>query len=125
MRAWTKSLSRRSKCQVRAIASTRGRTPPRTGFTKEERAVQTPFQVRAAHHFGLAPLIDQDKRDLLEIMEDRFDKSATLITSQLPTKNWHAYINEPTRADAILDRLVHNAYVIDLQGESMRKKRAQ
>jgi DNA replication protein DnaC len=83
------------------------------------------FALLIIDDFGLAPLIDQDKRDLLEIMEDRFDKSATLITSQLPTKNWHAYINEPTLADAILDRLVHNAYVIDLQGESMRKKRAQ
>lgn len=83
------------------------------------------FALLIIDDFGLAPLIDQDKRDLLEIMEDRFDKSATLITSQLPAKSWHAYITEPTLADAILDRLVHNAYVIDLNGESMRKKRAQ
>jgi DNA replication protein DnaC len=59
--------------------------------------------------FVLAPLMDQGKRDLLEIMEDRFDKSATLMTSQLPTKNWRAYINKHTLADAFLDRLVHNA----------------
>ena len=83
------------------------------------------FALLIIDDFGLAPLSDQDKRDLLEIMEDRFDKSATLITSQLPTKNWHGYIDEPTLADAILDRLVHNAYVIELKGESMRKKRAQ
>ena len=83
------------------------------------------FALLIIDDFGLAPLSDQDKRDLLEIMEDRFDKSATLITSQLPVKNWHGYIDEPTLADAILDRLVHNAYVIELKGESMRKKRAQ
>ena len=83
------------------------------------------FAMLIIDDFGLAPLSDQDKRDLLEIMEDRFDKSATLITSQLPVKNWHGYIDEPTLADAILDRLVHNAYVIELKGESMRKKRAQ
>ena len=75
--------------------------------------------------FGLTPLTDQTKRDLLEILEDRYDKSATLITSQLPTDQWHAFIDQPTLADAILDRLVHNAYRIDLKGASMRKhKRA-
>ena len=71
--------------------------------------------------FGLAPLTDQTKRDLLEILEDRYDKSSTLITSQLPIEQWHAHISEPTLADAILDRLVHNAYRIQLKGASMRK----
>jgi DNA replication protein DnaC len=71
--------------------------------------------------FGLTPLTDPIKRDLLEILEDRYDKSSTIITSQLPIDQWHAYINEPTLADAILDRLVHNAYRVQLKGGSMRK----
>jgi DNA replication protein DnaC len=75
--------------------------------------------------FGLAPLSDQTKRDLLEILEDRYDKKSTLITSQLPIEQWHAYLDEPTLADAILDRLVHNSYRLNLKGGSMRKhKRA-
>ena len=75
--------------------------------------------------FGLAPLADQSKRDLLEILEDRYDKNSTLLTSQLPVDQWHAYIDEPTLADAILDRLVHNSHRVTLKGGSMRKhKRA-
>jgi len=73
--------------------------------------------------FGLTPLTDLIKRDLLEILEDRYDKSSTIITSQLPIDQWHAHINEPTLADAILDRLVHNAYRIPLKGGSMRKNK--
>lgn len=75
--------------------------------------------------FGLVPMSDEFRRDLLEIIEDRFDKTNTLITSQLPIAEWHRAINDPTLADAILDRLVHNTHRIELQGESMRKKRAQ
>jgi len=71
--------------------------------------------------FGLAPVSDQTKRDLLEIFDDRYDKKSTLITSQLPVDQWHAYLGEPTLADAILDRLVHNAYRLNLKGDSMRK----
>lgn len=74
--------------------------------------------------FGLAPLSDEIKRDLLEIVDDRFDKTSTLITSQLPVDQWHRYLDDPTLADAILDRLVHNAYRLELQGESMRRKKA-
>ncbi len=74
--------------------------------------------------FGLAPLADQTKRDLLEILDDRYAKASTIITSQLPVEKWHAYIDEPTLADAILDRLVHNAHRINLTGDSMRKRRA-
>jgi DNA replication protein DnaC len=73
--------------------------------------------------FGLAPLADQTKRDLLEIMDDRYDKKSTLITSQLPVDQWHIYIDEPTLADAILDRLVHNSHRIALKGGSMRKRK--
>lgn len=73
--------------------------------------------------FGLSPLADQSKRDLLEILEDRYDKKSTLITSQLPVDQWHAYIDEPTLADAILDRVVHNSYRVNLKGGSMRKRK--
>ena len=71
--------------------------------------------------FAIGPLSDQSKRDLLEILDDRYDKSATIITSQLDVKHWHAFLDDPTLADAILDRIVHNAYHLDLSGESIRK----
>jgi DNA replication protein DnaC len=71
---------------------------------------------------GLAPLTDTERRDLLEVIEDRHGNTSTLITSQLPVENWHDHIGDPTIADAILDRLVHNAHRIQLKGESMRKK---
>src|SRR5919202_6526721 len=73
----------------------------------------------------LAPLSDENRRDLLEIIEDRHDCRATLVTSQLPVEHWHEALVDPTLADAILDRLVHNAYKIMLQGESMRKRQGQ
>ena len=82
------------------------------------------FQLLILDDFGLTPLADDLKRDLLEIIDDRFDKTATLVTSQLPVSQWHDYLGEPTLADAILDRIVHNSYKIDLKGESMRKKKA-
>jgi DNA replication protein DnaC len=71
---------------------------------------------------GLAPLTDPERRDLLEVIEDRHGSTSTLITSQLPIENWHDHIGDPTIADAILDRLIHNAHRIQLKGESMRKK---
>lgn len=71
--------------------------------------------------FGLTPMPDSVQRDLLEILEDRYGRRATLITSQLPVEQWHQYLGDPTLADAILDRLVHNAYRVNLKGESMRK----
>lgn len=74
--------------------------------------------------FGLSPLADQTKRDLLEILEDRYDKKSTLITSQLPVDQWYAYIDEPTLADAILDRIVHNSHRVNLKGGSMRKRKS-
>jgi DNA replication protein DnaC len=61
------------------------------------------------------------KNDLLEIMGDRHNKRTTIVTSQLPVENWHDFINDPTLADTILDRLLHNAHKINLKGESMRK----
>jgi DNA replication protein DnaC len=74
--------------------------------------------------FGLAPLADETVRDLLEILDDRYDRRSTLITSQLPVDQWHAYLGDRTVADAILDRLVHNSYRLVLKGDSMRKRRA-
>lgn len=73
--------------------------------------------------FGLTPLSDQSKRDLLEILDDRYDRSSTIVTSQLPVDQWHTYLADPTLADAILDRLVHNSYRLALKGESMRKQK--
>lgn len=73
--------------------------------------------------FGLTPVSEQTKRDLLEILDDRYDRHSTLVTSQLPVDQWHAHLNDPTLADAILDRLVHNSYRLTLKGESMRKQK--
>ena len=75
--------------------------------------------------WGLAPLTDENRRDLLELLDDRHGRRATLVASQLPIDHWHTAIGEPTLADAILDRLVHNAYKITLKGESMRKRLAK
>ena len=73
--------------------------------------------------FGLAPLADPARRDLLEILDDRYDRKSTLITSQLPVEQWHTYLEDPTLADAILDRIIHNSYRLALKGESMRKQK--
>lgn len=74
--------------------------------------------------FGIKPLGKGEKHDLLEIIEDRHDTHSTLITSQLPIAHWHEYLGDPTVADALLDRLLHNSHRIELKGESMRKKAA-
>jgi len=73
--------------------------------------------------FGLAPLSDSERRELLEVIEDRQGLSSTIIVSQVPIENWHENIGDPTIADAILDRLIHNAHKFNLKGESMRKRR--
>jgi len=69
----------------------------------------------------LTPLDAAQRNDLLEIIEDRYQKNLTVITSQCPIKDWHPIIGEPTVADGILDRLLHHAYKIELKGESIRK----
>jgi len=71
---------------------------------------------------GLTSLGDTERRDLLEVIEDRHGVSSTLITSQLPVENWYDHIGDPTIADAILDRIIHSAHHIQLKGGSMRKK---
>ncbi len=74
--------------------------------------------------WGLAKMTDESRRDLLEILEDRNSISSTMITSQFPVDTWHDLIGDPTLADAILDRLVHSAYKIELKGNTMRKKKS-
>ena len=72
--------------------------------------------------WGLASLTEEQRRDVLEILEDRHDLRSTLIASQLPIEKWHKVIGDPTLGDAILDRLVHNAHKLTLKGDSLRKK---
>ena len=72
--------------------------------------------------WGLAPLADRERRDLLEVLEDRSGCRATLVTSQLPIDHWHESIGDPTFGDAILDRLVHQAHRLTLKGPSMRRQ---
>jgi len=70
---------------------------------------------------GLAPLADLERRDLLEVLEDRQGRKSNIVTSQMPIAKWHDTIGDPTIADAILDRIVNNAHRIELKGKSMRK----
>ncbi len=72
--------------------------------------------------WGLAPFTAPQRRDMLELLDDRYGNRSTLVTSQMPVDKWHALIGDPTLGDAILDRLVHNAYRIELKGESMRRR---
>ena len=75
--------------------------------------------------FGLEPLDANARHDLLEILEERYGRRSTIITSQLPIPSWHVVIGDPTYADAILDRLIHNAHRIELTGESLRRTRTK
>ncbi len=75
--------------------------------------------------WGLEPLDAQARHDLLEILEERYGRRSTIITSQLPVDSWHQVIGDPTYADAILDRLVHNAQRLNLAGDSLRRTRAK
>ncbi len=72
--------------------------------------------------FGLKPLTQAERHDLLEVIEDRHGTRSTLVTSQLPVARWHEYLNDPTVADALLDRVLSGAHRIELKGESMRRK---
>ena len=73
--------------------------------------------------WGLAPLGEVERHDVLEILEDRNGLKATIVTSQVPVSNWHDTIGDPTIADAILDRLVHRAHRIEMKGPSLRKNK--
>lgn len=78
-------------------------------------------QVLVIDDFGINSLSDNDRKDFLEIIEDRYMVGSTIITSQLPIKEWHEFIGEPTIADAVMDRLLHVSYKFELKGGSMRK----
>ena len=73
--------------------------------------------------WAMAPLSDAERRAFLEICDERYQTKATLLTSQLPVAKWHGQIGDPTMADSILDRLVHAAHRLEMQGESMRKRK--
>ena len=75
--------------------------------------------------WGMTPLDQAARHDLLEVIDDRTTNKSTIITSQLPIDHWHAWLNDPTVADAILDRLVHRSHRLALKGESMRKKQPE
>ena len=71
--------------------------------------------------FAMAPLQDSERRDFLEVCDDRYQRRCLILTSQMPVSHWHQQIGDPTLADSILDRILHNAYRIELKGESLRK----
>lgn len=104
--------------QELSIAKGDGRYPKlMTGLAK--------IDVLLLDDWGLSAFTDPQRRDLLEILEDRHNLKSTMVTSQLPVEHWHELIGDPTLADAILDRLIHNAHRIEMNGESLRKKRRQ
>jgi DNA replication protein DnaC len=82
-------------------------------------------KVLIVDNLGLSPLSDHQRHDLLEVIEDPQGLCSTIVAGQLPVENWHDSIGDPTIADAILDRLVHNAHQINLKGTSMRKNRSR
>ena len=73
--------------------------------------------------WAMAPLAESERRDFWEICEERYQRRSTVLTSQLPISRWHEQIGDPTLADGILDRLVHNAHRIEMKGDSMRKRK--
>lgn len=75
--------------------------------------------------WGLAPFTDEQRRDLLEVLDDRHGLRSTIVVSQVPVEKWHTVIGDPSIADATLDRLVHNAHKITLKGDSLRKKKKE
>jgi DNA replication protein DnaC len=82
------------------------------------------LELLAIDDWLLAPLRDTERRDLIEVIEDRTERASTLIASQLPTKDWHSAIGDPNLGDALCDRLLHNAHRIELKGPSLRRTKA-
>ena len=130
---------------VRRHADAGGRTLPASteSYTRATRLLQ---ELRVAHGDGsfsrrlgqlarldllvlddlaIAPITAPERQDLLELLDDRVGDRSTLITSQLPTSAWHAWLAEPTIADAIMDRLLHGSHTIALKGESLRRAKPQ
>lgn len=83
------------------------------------------YQVLVIDDWGMAPLKDQDRRDIHEIFDDRYGNASTIMTSQMPIAKWHDHLGDPTTADAICDRIIHNAHKLLLQGPSRRKENAK
>src|SRR5580693_8901494 len=81
--------------------------------------------VQVIDDWVMAPLSEPERRDFWEICEDRYQVRSTILTSQLPVSRWHEQVGDPTLADGILDRLVHNAHRIEMRGDSMRKNRGK
>jgi DNA replication protein DnaC len=79
------------------------------------------FDLLILDEWAVSPLTSRARLDILEIIEDRAGSGSLVVTSQMPIEQWHAYIGEPTIADAIMDRLIHRSHKIELRGESMRK----
>ena len=112
------ALYTRASQLFRDLALARADGSLRSRFTRMAKV-----DVLVVDDWAMAPLGDLERRDFLEICEDRYQIRSLVLTSQLPLAQWHAQIGDPTLADSILDRLVHNAHRIEMQGESMRKKR--
>ena len=106
-----------------------GCTVPRSGVgTRRRKFPQCagsvePTDVLVIDDWAMAPLSEPERRDFWEIFEDRYQVRSLILTSQLPVARWHEQIGDPTVADGILDRLVHNAHRLEMRGDSMRKKR--
>ena len=83
------------------------------------------FELVVLDDWGLGSLKEAQRHDLLEVLEDRYGRLSTIVTSQLPISKWHEWIGDPTLADAILDRLVNNAYKVELRGHSRRRERSE
>ena len=105
-----------------SLPKCRQQLPPRlcADATRHSSAKTEPLVI---DDWGLTKLNAENRRDLLELIEDRYGIRSTVVTSQLPVENWHDVVGDPTLADAILDRLVHRACQINSKGESMRKRR--
>ena len=118
-------LYQRAPRMFEALALARG--APLRKWSRHERILKTiaRMDVLIIDDWGLAALTAPERRDLLETLEDRHGRASTIVTSQLPVEHWHEAIGDPTLADAILDRLVHNAHRLKLTGESMRKAAAR
>jgi DNA replication protein DnaC len=93
------------------------------GSLRSRLARLSKIDVLVVDDWAMTPLAESERRDFFEICEDRYQLRSTILTSQLPVARWHEQIGDPTLAESILDRLVHNAHRIEMQGESMRKKR--
>jgi len=95
------------------------------GSYRKQLSQLSKIQLLILDDWGLEPLQATQRNDLLELMDDRYGKSATIVISQLPTEEWYGCVGDNTLADAILDRLMHNAQRLEMKGESMRKRLAQ